>query len=115
MEVWVSTILTTPWTCSTLVWRHSSKNLGRNRITSTENRAAIWQPCFHATGAPIRLPESHPVIRRPSYSAVTKALRLLKLPLKEPPQHGLSLIHISEPTRLRRISYAVFCLKKKTQ
>src|SRR5660398_294634 len=27
----------------------------------------------------------------------------------------LSLIHISEPTRLRRISYAVFCLKKKTK
>jgi len=25
----------------------------------------------------------------------------------------LSLIHISEPTRLRRISYAVFCSKKK--
>ena len=24
----------------------------------------------------------------------------------------MSLIHISEPTRLRRISYAVFCLKK---
>src|SRR5660398_177587 len=29
--------------------------------------------------------------------------------------HSLSLIHISEPTRLRRISYAVFCLKKKKQ
>ena len=26
----------------------------------------------------------------------------------------LSLIHISEPTRLRRTSYSVFCLKKKT-
>src|SRR3546814_11700202 len=26
----------------------------------------------------------------------------------------LSLIHISEPTRHLRISYAVFCLKKKT-
>src|SRR5660397_139020 len=26
---------------------------------------------------------------------------------------AVSLIHISEPTRLRRISYAVFCLKKK--
>src|SRR5450759_5179201 len=25
--------------------------------------------------------------------------------------HGLSLIHISEPTRLGMISYAVFCLK----
>ena len=28
---------------------------------------------------------------------------------------GLSLIHISEPTRPERISYAVFCLKKKTK
>ena len=27
----------------------------------------------------------------------------------------LSLIHISEPTRLLSISYAVFCLKKKNQ
>ena len=26
---------------------------------------------------------------------------------------ALSLIHISEPTRHLRISYAVFCLKKK--
>ena len=29
------------------------------------------------------------------------------------PPGGLSLIHISEPTRRRGISYAVFCLKKK--
>ena len=28
-------------------------------------------------------------------------------------EHALSLIHISEPTRLLSISYAVFCLKKK--
>ena len=28
-------------------------------------------------------------------------------------QSALSLIHISEPTRPERISYAVFCLKKK--
>ena len=28
---------------------------------------------------------------------------------------GLSLIHISEPTRLLSISYAVFCLKKKNE
>src|SRR5450756_3251663 len=28
---------------------------------------------------------------------------------------SLSLIHISEPTRLGMISYAVFCLKKKKQ
>src|SRR5450756_2709885 len=29
------------------------------------------------------------------------------------PLYILSLIHISEPTRLGMISYAVFCLKKK--
>src|SRR5678815_6047177 len=29
------------------------------------------------------------------------------------PPYALSLIHISEPTRLLSISYAVFCLKKK--
>src|SRR5450759_134474 len=29
------------------------------------------------------------------------------------PTYILSLIHISEPTRLGMISYAVFCLKKK--
>eukprot|EP00658_Telonema_sp_P-2_P046266 TRINITY_DN34389_c0_g1_i1.p1 TRINITY_DN34389_c0_g1~~TRINITY_DN34389_c0_g1_i1.p1 ORF type:complete len:104 (+),score=21.00 TRINITY_DN34389_c0_g1_i1:128-439(+) len=29
------------------------------------------------------------------------------------PDKDLSLIHISEPTRLLSISYAVFCLKKK--
>ncbi len=28
-------------------------------------------------------------------------------------QHGCCLLHISEPTRLGMISYAVFCLKKK--
>src|SRR5450759_3552912 len=30
-----------------------------------------------------------------------------------PIEYFLSLIHISEPTRLGMISYAVFCLKKK--
>ena len=40
-----------------------------------------------------------------------------KLPFGYTQRHvnvtGLSLIHISEPTRPERISYAVFCLKKK--
>src|SRR5450756_2018223 len=34
------------------------------------------------------------------------------LPDSECKRSGLSLIHISEPTRLGMISYAVFCLKK---
>ena len=32
---------------------------------------------------------------------------------EKPAPRLLSLIHISEPTRLGMISYAVFCLKKK--
>ena len=35
------------------------------------------------------------------------------LDAREPILTNLSLIHISEPTRHLRISYAVFCLKKK--
>eukprot|EP00658_Telonema_sp_P-2_P017981 TRINITY_DN17029_c0_g1_i1.p1 TRINITY_DN17029_c0_g1~~TRINITY_DN17029_c0_g1_i1.p1 ORF type:complete len:117 (-),score=31.94 TRINITY_DN17029_c0_g1_i1:66-416(-) len=41
-------------------------------------------------------------------SVITKHMPTTKLLL-------LSLIHISEPTRLLSISYAVFCLKKKKQ
>src|SRR5450756_322422 len=37
----------------------------------------------------------------------------LKYVLRQDPDVILSLIHISEPTRLGMISYAVFCLKKK--
>ena len=37
-------------------------------------------------------------------------MRLAAMPKK---RLRLSLIHISEPTRLGMISYAVFCLKKK--
>src|SRR5450759_5973827 len=33
-------------------------------------------------------------------------------PMRVRPEWTLSLIHISEPTRLGMISYAVFCLKK---
>src|SRR5674536_379165 len=36
-------------------------------------------------------------------------------PGEGPPFLDLSLIHISEPTRLLSISYAVFCLKKNKQ
>ena len=38
-----------------------------------------------------------------------------QLSLKTHPNVFLSLIHISEPTRLLSISYAVFCLKKKNK
>src|SRR5450759_5602830 len=55
----------------------------------------------------------------PTYSAVRSVLRILgeKQLIKHredgPRYIYLSLIHISGPTRLGMISYAVFCLKKK--
>ena len=50
--------------------------------------------------------------------AVPKSKKLLKFTLNDGTDRkrtilSMSLLHISEPTRLRRISSAVFCLKKK--
>src|SRR5678816_3443450 len=46
--------------------------------------------------------------QNPTRKALEDALAII-----ENGKYGLSLIHISEPTRLLSISYAVFCLKKK--
>src|SRR5450756_2733753 len=57
------------------------------------------------------LAKSHP------YSEWLDRTQIVLEELPDAPTKGmrsnLSLIHISEPTRLGMISYAVFCLKKK--
>ena len=55
----------------------------------------------------IDLPVSMDFIAVSSYGSATQTSGVVRL-VKD-----LSLIHISEPTRLLSISYAVFCLKKK--
>src|SRR5660398_299200 len=52
--------------------------------------------------------QKHTRMRTPYYPFLYLSLNLVCRQVG-----SLSLIHISEPTRLRRISYAVFCLKKK--
>ena len=47
------------------------------------------------------------------YEADAITIKLQGVEIARPLTHDLSLIHISEPTRLLSISYAVFCLKKK--
>ncbi len=47
------------------------------------------------------------------YEELSKSYQELKDKQKDTRVVRLSLIHISEPTRLALISYAVFCLKKK--
>ena len=53
-----------------------------------------------------------PMVRTGMITILGGFIGLMFCPMVHPP-YNLSLIHISEPTRLRRISYAVFCLKKK--
>src|SRR5450756_2921588 len=48
-----------------------------------------------------------------SLRPVTLLQAIIRPALLDDVVHVLSLIHISEPTRLGMISYAVFCLKKK--
>src|SRR5450756_1590593 len=49
----------------------------------------------------------------PKRGCLQKAKDLISGPVPPYFMLSLSLIHISEPTRLGMISYAVFCLKKK--
>src|SRR5665809_106487 len=77
--------------------------------------------CRFVQGRPLRyLPRSfvgglwigHPQIGHPpiDHLAESDARDLTLEGDDDGPESTLSLIHISEPTRLRRISYAVFCL-----
>ena len=58
----------------------------------------------------INLPH-HISSKRPQMSMLDRAAQFS--PFAALTGYDLSLIHISEPTRLGMISYAVFCLKKK--
>ena len=49
------------------------------------------------------------------YLAISATLTFSGCDYLDDMPYDLSLIHISEPTRLGMISYAVFCLKKKKQ
>ena len=52
-------------------------------------------------------------IRMPKMDGITLVSKASEFKKKPLIAAVLSLIHISEPTRLGMISYAVFCLKKK--
>src|SRR5450759_3774015 len=76
--------------------------------TCEAERAALWKGRKGAFGAIARL--------SPNYMVADGCVPRTKLPetLRKCNEIGdkyLSLIHISEPTRLGMISYAVFCLK----
>src|SRR5450756_1596447 len=80
---------------TTFVWTHDSIGLGEDGPTH--------QPVEQL--ASLRAIPGLDMVRPADANEVTWAWRTIL-------EH-LSLIHISEPTRLGMISYAVFCLKKK--
>src|SRR5660398_25356 len=57
-----------------------------------------------------RLTDIADVLKNLTWVQKQKALSFREKKMYERARYLLSLIHISEPTRLRRISYAVFCL-----
>src|SRR5450756_865589 len=77
---------------------HGHPPYDRCSLATDEHRGLVGQ---HA-GIPIRVADW-----KDSYH------RRLVGQIAAPIAYALSLIHISEPTRLGMISYAVFCLKKK--
>src|SRR5660398_164063 len=68
------------------------------------------QAVARSGGGCVRLP---PLIAAARVRSVGRIARSGRCGQRSARPGDLSLIHISEPTRLRRISYAVFCLKKK--
>ena len=62
----------------------------------------------------IRDISSHVKDLNPDHLNFETISKLQSADLSSLPELSLSLIHISEPTRHAQISYAVFCLKKKT-
>src|SRR5450756_2871532 len=68
----------------------------------------VAAPLFRVTVQP----DEKNGLQKPSQVMVDKAMTVKRDKLSEAFGAALSLIHISEPTRLGMISYAVFCLKK---
>src|SRR5450756_2983387 len=94
----------------------SSKSLGTRSgsIDCHDGKASadmmpprIPRPEIHTSDAIGARDDSCPALySQPSAAACTSSTACVQM-------MSLSLIHISEPTRLGMISYAVFCLKKK--
>src|SRR5450756_1683348 len=67
--------------------------------------------CIDTTGFPTLQDCNALLTARPS-PITTQSGMPLRFVVQQSGKLSLSLIHISEPTRLGMISYAVFCLKK---
>src|SRR5678815_1265614 len=87
------------WAGTGMVWTVSGGLLGSTLLPSRAGAADLAKGSFSF----VQISDSHIGFHKEGINTdVTGTLK-----------QALSLIHISEPTRLLSISYAVFCLKKK--
>src|SRR5450759_484421 len=83
------------------------------------NYAALWLPEKPGSDVAVFSAMAHVILHEKLYNQqfiddrTENFLAFAASMEKFTPEYALSLIHISEPTRLGMISYAVFCLKKK--
>ena len=110
------------------------EHLSKSERKVAEVILATPEQAIHSSIAALALEAgvSEPTVNRFCRSLETRGFPDFKLHLAQSLAHGtlyvnrnvdeddsvesyLSLIHISEPTRLGMISYAVFCLKKKKE
>src|SRR5450759_4328743 len=108
------------------VLRQSAALLGWGTRTTAlviDRKTDIWSHSWKPSQPMVGVPADGERITRgvcPMFAAATE-VTILVIPgpfwpvttPHRPVTRQLSLIHISEPTRLGMISYAVFCLKKK--
>src|SRR5450756_2849559 len=87
--------------------------------TMIRKLAPCLLPCRNIWGPPVellRLTRDRPTVQLVRFTIpiyLSGLMHSYKSSGSLPIESRLSLIHISEPTRLGMISYAVFCLKKK--
>src|SRR5665648_1127815 len=91
-------------------------------ITINKISVNLWRtfPSCLVSSSPSKCSKNAPLYNSPLLILILLLSTLLsniilhmRFEVQQHPIYILSLIHISEPTRLGMISYAVFCLKKK--
>src|SRR5674476_1343486 len=94
-------------------WRGVTPNVIPDSILTPSHRIRIRRPRHAEETSTHDQPDPRPTPPRHRNHPRDRHLGIRPPRLARAALH-LSLIHISEPTRQAEISYAVFCLKKKT-
>src|SRR5660397_1492 len=95
-----------------MVVYEKSSRFAFHLLTEVKSRVRIGEGAYKCEGLLQEVPMQRAFDALSDFVSIIKSLKCHKtFCVATSALRDLSLIHISEPTRLRRISYAVFCLK----